>query len=266
MQYQERPSLTRKAWKNQSEKHGFVLVADDTISSFANVDLLSQCDILLTSLTKSFSGHANVMGGSIVLNPASPYYSTLSPLVTRNHCNELFGVDAQVLLSNSECFLERTAIYNRNAQAVADFLSDKIATDPDCPLAKVRYPSALSSKSLYDSLKRQSTPELPEPGYGCLLNLEFESLDAARAFHDNCGFYPSPHLGGHVTIMFAYCMVVFGKKPEERAYFSGIDAKEESVRISVGLEKAEDIVDTIADALEKTAALKKVAYKKSESE
>lgn len=43
--------------------HKFLIVVDETIGSFANVDMLGVADIIVTSLTKSFSGFADVMGG-----------------------------------------------------------------------------------------------------------------------------------------------------------------------------------------------------------
>ena len=49
-----------------ADKHNFILVIDDMIGSFSNVDLFGVADILITSLTKSFSGFCNVMGGRYV--------------------------------------------------------------------------------------------------------------------------------------------------------------------------------------------------------
>ncbi|KAM0342763.1 hypothetical protein ACHAPU_009255 [Fusarium lateritium] len=235
--------------KKLSEEYEFFLIVDDTISGFANIDVLSHSDLLLSSLTKSFSGYANVMGGSIVLNSLSPHYQTLQPLFKESHHNELFAADAEVLLSNSKDFLERTKILNRNALAMANFLHQAISL-PNSPVVNVQYPSLLSSKVKYDALLRRGTPELPEPGYGCLLTVEFTNVEAATAFYDKAGFYPSPHLGGHVTIMFAYNMVVFGKKPEEKAYMHELGVREASVRISAGLEHEEDLIDTLEDALQ----------------
>lgn len=234
--------------KRLSETHGFVLVVDDTVSGFANVDVLPLCDVLLTSLTKSFSGLADVMGGSVVLNPLSAHHPALSSLWAARHRNELFAPDAEVLLSNARGFLPRTQILNRNARAVADFLHAE-ASDPASPVARVLYPSLLADRPRYDACRTVPTDELPEPGYGCLLSVDFDSADSARLFYDSCGFYPSPHLGGHVTLMFAYNMFVFGKTPEERAYFRGLGVKEESIRISVGLEDVGDLIDTLQDAL-----------------
>ncbi|KAF7558318.1 hypothetical protein G7046_g5837 [Stylonectria norvegica] len=223
-----------KRLKKLSEKHNFVFIVDETVSSFANVDVLPQADLLLTSLTKSFSGLANAMGGSIVLNPLSPHYATLTPLFHTLHHNEVFAADAAVLLANSQEYLVRTQILNRNAAAMANFLHAAPPTQP-----------------------RPFTPELPNPGYGCLLTVVFDELDAAVAFYDRCGFYPSPHLGGHVTLMFPYNMFVFGKKPEERAYMRELGAPEESVRLSAGLEDEGDLIDTLRDALEAAVEVKK---------
>jgi cystathionine gamma-synthase len=46
-----------------ADKYEFVLVVDETIGSFANVDVLGVADIVITSLTKSFSGFLDVMAG-----------------------------------------------------------------------------------------------------------------------------------------------------------------------------------------------------------
>ena len=46
-----------------ADVYGFQVILDDTIGSFANVDVLGVADIIVTSLTKSFSGNGDVMGG-----------------------------------------------------------------------------------------------------------------------------------------------------------------------------------------------------------
>jgi len=49
-----------------ADQYGFFIVVDDTIGSVANIDVLDVADIIVTSLTKSFSGYANVMAGRYV--------------------------------------------------------------------------------------------------------------------------------------------------------------------------------------------------------
>lgn len=191
-----------------------------------------------------------------MLNPLSPQYANLAGLFPAHHHNELFAADADVLLANSEDFLARTAVLNDNALAMAEFLHSTIG-QPDSPVVNVQYPSLLPCKPEYDAFKRRSTPELPDPGYGCLLTVEFDSDDTARAFYDRCGFYPSPHLGGQVTIMLAYNMFMFGKTAEKREKYNECGARGEGIRISAGLEDKQDLLDTLKDALEAAAEVKK---------
>ncbi|KFA72535.1 hypothetical protein S40288_07865 [Stachybotrys chartarum IBT 40288] len=247
----ETPDMARL--KRLADTFDFVLIVDDTLGGFANIDVLPYCSILLTSLTKSFSGQSNVLGGSVVLSRHSPHHGFLAPLFSSTHRNELFAADAAVLFANSHDFLARTQRLNANAQAMAEYLA-AAALDPASPVAGVQYPSVLpESKREYDRVMRRGTPDLPRPGYGCVLTVEFRDEETAVAFYDRAGFYPSPHLGGHVTIMFAYNMFVFGKSDEERERMRGYGVRPESVRISAGLEDEQDLIDTLKDALEAAA-------------
>lgn len=46
-----------------ADKYGFIVVIDETIGSFANVDVLGVADIVVTSLSKSFNGYADLLAG-----------------------------------------------------------------------------------------------------------------------------------------------------------------------------------------------------------
>lgn len=48
-----------------AEKHGFIVVCDETTGNFVNLDILPYVDIVLSSLTKMFSGASNVTGGRL---------------------------------------------------------------------------------------------------------------------------------------------------------------------------------------------------------
>ena len=50
-----------------ADKYNFLIVIDETIGNFVNVEVLPYADILVSSLTKVFSGASNVMGGRYVL-------------------------------------------------------------------------------------------------------------------------------------------------------------------------------------------------------
>lgn len=46
-----------------ADKHDFLIVVDDSIGNFVNVEVLPYVDAVVSSLTKLFSGDSNVMGG-----------------------------------------------------------------------------------------------------------------------------------------------------------------------------------------------------------
>ena len=51
-----------------ADKYDFLIVIDDTIGNFINVETLPFADIVATSLSKLFSGDSNVMGGRYILH------------------------------------------------------------------------------------------------------------------------------------------------------------------------------------------------------
>ena len=58
------PNLPRL--RQLADKYGFLIVIDDTIGNFVNVNTIQYVDIVATSLSKLFSGKADVMGGRFV--------------------------------------------------------------------------------------------------------------------------------------------------------------------------------------------------------
>lgn len=232
----------------QADKYSFPLFVDDTIGSFANIDVLPVSDLLITSLTKSFSGYADVMGGSVVLNPLSTFYTELKPLFTSSFSNELFADDAETLLSNSADYLPRSLILNRNGAAIASYLFAQIK-DPKSPVKAVLYPTTSDTKANYDAFLRPITPDFT-PGYGCLLSVDFHTLDAAKAFYDNFPAHNGPHLGAHRMLAVPFNALVYGKTAEEAVYHASYGATPEQVRISVGLEEEEEVLAAARVALE----------------
>lgn len=235
-----------------ADKYAFPIVVDDTIASFASVDALPVADVVMSSLTKSFSGYADVMGGSVVLNPLSPHYQTaLKPLFTKYFHNEYFAGDAETMLANSEDYLSRTTVLNRNGASLAAFLATK-ASDPFSSVTDVLYPTTSDTRSNYEAFMRPVAKGQDfVSGYGCLLSVGFESLRTARAFYDHLEFHCGPHLGAHRTLAMCFNAVVYGRDPEEGRYHASYGVKPEQIRISVGLESEEEILAAVEYALGK---------------
>lgn len=46
-----------------ADEYNFIVACDETLGTFVNVNLFPFVDVVMTSLTKIFSGASNVMGG-----------------------------------------------------------------------------------------------------------------------------------------------------------------------------------------------------------
>ncbi|KAK4165780.1 putative cystathionine gamma-synthase [Cladorrhinum sp. PSN259] len=251
-------SVDLKRLRAVADKYNFPVVVDDTIGSFANIDVLPEVDVIVTSITKSLSGYANVMGGSVVLAPHSPFYTDLKSTVKSQFRNEFFARDAAKLLSNSRDYLPRSQILNGNALTVCQFL-DSQAKLPSSPVTAVLYPPFSKTHDNYKAALRKPTEEFPKLGYGCLFAVDFESMDTARAFYDNLSVYHGPHLGAHHTLAFPFNDAIWGTEPGAPEYLKTYGANPEQVRVSIGLESEEELLDTFKYALEKAEEVKRRA-------
>lgn len=244
------PDLTRL--RRLADKHRFALIVDETVASFCNVDVLPAADIVVTSLTKSFSGYADVMGASAVLNPSSPLYSELQPLFSTTYQpdeDDLFAGDAEVLLHNSNDYLSRSAILNANAACLGDFLAP-LASDPNSGVKAVYYPTTSPSSTLrnYKAYLRPPTSDFPSPGYGCLFSLDFESEVDTVAFYDNLNVHHGPHLGAHLTLALPYVKGIYGRA-NQLNWAAQYGLRETMIWVSVGLEDGEELLETFKVAV-----------------
>lgn len=243
-----------------ADRFDFLLVVDDTLGSFCNIDLSAVADIVMTSTTKSFSGYADVMGGSLVFNPASRLYSSFKPVLEKYFLNEYYIGDAEKLLSNSMDYLERSTILNRNALALATWLDELKTKEPEYGVTKILYPTTSDTLDNYKRWMRKPTPEFT-PGYGCLFSIEFGKKEDARTFYDHLGVFIGPHLGAHYTLAICFNELVLGKDPEVAKYHGTYGALLEQIRIAVGLEGEEELKEVFGAALEKVKEAKRGAYK-----
>ncbi|KAI9038182.1 cystathionine gamma-synthase [Aspergillus affinis] len=237
-------------------KFDFVVVVDDTIGSFANVDVLDIADIVVTSLTKSFNGFADVLAGSLILNPNSPHHQTFHTLLhqpphkTSNTNTNLYLLDALHLEINSRDYLTRSSILNTTAEYLVDSLVPHASNsnNPTSVLSAIYYPKLCRSRSNYARRMRPATPDDGFiPGYGYLFTLEFVSVATATAFLDRLGVHKGPSIGAHVTLALPYVQMVLQR---EKEWAEGHGLRETIVRVSVGLEDKEALVEGFRVGLE----------------
>ncbi|KAK2462365.1 hypothetical protein APHAL10511_005671 [Amanita phalloides] len=247
-----------------ADEYGFVIVVDETIGSLVNVEVVQYADIVVSSLTKIFSGDANVMGGCLVLNPRGRYYATLKQHLESTYEDLYFDRDAIYLERNSRDFKQRVWRINANTEAVCDFLrSHSIAagnpSSSEYPVIKdVFYPKYISPENYEQCRKKKVTvrstadgteeeeEEEEEGGYGGLFSLTFTSQAASEAFYDTLQVYKGPSLGTNFTLTCPYTILAHYNELDWAAGY-GVEAG--LVRVSVGMEDKEDLLERFGSAL-----------------
>ena len=215
--------------------HGALLVVDNTFMT----PILQRpfdwgADIVIHSLTKFLNGHADVVGGVIVVKTEEQYQTI------RNVLNHLGGV-----LPPLESFLVHRGIktlalrmqrHSENAMKIAQFLESHPA------VAWVRYPG-LPSHPQHQIAKKQTSGHSGLVSFGLV-----DGLEAGKTVMNSvrlCGLAVS--LGGVETLIqhpASMTHASMGKAARERAHIT-----DGLVRISVGIENADDLIADLDQAL-----------------
>jgi len=133
----------------------------------------------------------------------------------------------------------RVAAQTQNAMSVARFLDDH----PD--IAAVFYPG-LESFAGHDIARRQMT------GFGAMLSFEVKARNPDRFINHLELIYPAVSLGGVETTICAPSVTSHAKMSSEERRRTGIS--DALLRLSVGLEDAEDLKQDLDNALKKAGS------------
>lgn len=193
-------------------------------------------DIVMHSMTKFLNGHADVVGGVIIVKDEDTYSHF------RKILNQLGGVidpfNAFLVHRGLKTLAIRMQKHCDNAIKIAEYLEEHPAVD------WIMYPG-LKSHPQYELAKKQ------QKGPGGMITFELKGgLEAGRILMDSvklCGLAVS--LGGVETLI---------EHPASMTHFSmGKEGREAAciteglVRLSVGIENAEDIIADLDQALQK---------------
>lgn len=227
------PNLARI--RSLADKYGFVVVVDETVGNFLNVSVYPYADVIVSSLTKIFSGDSNVMGGSLILNASMPMYCKLKEYFNSEYEDNYWAEDALYLERNSRDFESRSMKVNETSSAVVDLFQNS-------PLvSRVFYPSLSESKKYFDAIKT------PGGGYGGLISLLFHEPLHAVTFFDAMNLHKGPSLGTNFTLACPYTILAHYTELEDVARW-GVDKN--LIRISVGLEDKHELLSTLQRSLD----------------
>ncbi|KAJ6611962.1 pyridoxal phosphate-dependent transferase [Mycena sp. CBHHK59/15] len=233
-----------------ADRYNFPIIIDETAGGYVNMQILPYCDVVVSSITKLFSGHANVLGGALMLNPASRFYAQFKTYMEATYEDSYFDNEALVMELNSREVVSRTAIVNRNAEALADMLHARAAQD-NSVVAAVHYPKYRTREN-YDRCRNPLAEQagLASTGYGPLLAVTFKSLAAAKRFYSALRCYKGATLGTVFTLATAFTAIAV--PPDEMQWAKDHGVEESLVRFSVGMEDTAAVLECVSNALDLT--------------
>jgi O-acetylhomoserine (thiol)-lyase len=266
-----------------AHEHGLPLVIDNTVASpYLCNPFAFGADIVVHSATKYLGGHGTTMAGVVVesgkfdwgsplardkfpemLEPSRAYHGVKFhetfgdfgyTMKARMEVNRTFGgalspLNAWLILQGIETLHLRMQAHCRNTLRVAQFLSEH-------PLVGwVNYPG-LSTSPDHALAKKQFRSIDGTPGCSGILTFGIKAPDPARAgerFIDACEFASHlANIGDAKTLVIHPASTTHRQLSEQELESAGVGA--DMVRLSVGIEDADDILWDIDQALRKAVA------------
>lgn len=192
-------------------------------------------DIVLHSTTKYINGHSDVIGGCLI---TSDDKIAESLKFLQNGMGAVPSpFDCWLILRATKTLAQRMKAHNENAIAICQVLSK------EKKIQKLYYPG-LTSHPQYELAKSQMR------GFGGIISLELGSYENAVSFCNGLNIFQiAESLGGVESLVCHPVSMTHGSVPKElREKFGLTDGL---VRLSVGIEDIDDLMDDINKALRK---------------
>jgi methionine-gamma-lyase len=220
-----------------AHQHGAMLVVDNTFASpYLQKPLNLGADVVLHSVTKFLNGHADIVGGIIVVKDAV-HYKAIRGMMTAMGCN-MDPHQAFMVLRG----IKTLGVRMDRAQANAMKISRWLESHPK--LNWVRY-VGLESHPQFELVRRQMT------GFGAMIAFELKGgLEAGRTVMDNVKLATlAVSLGGVETLVEHPASMTHASMSRAHREEAGIT--DGLVRYSVGIEDPDDLIADLAQAFEK---------------
>jgi cystathionine beta-lyase/cystathionine gamma-synthase len=225
-----------------AHRHQLKLVVDNTFATpYLQNPLQLGAHVVVHSTTKYISGHSDVIGGAVVVDDED---LAAHLRTTRNTTGGVPGPwDAWLTLRGTKTLALRMREHEANAIRVAEFLHGR----PE--IARVHYPG-LADHPGHNLAARQMR------GFGGMVTIDLEGGEVvARKLCESTRYFAlAESLGGVESLIGYPWSMSHGAFPPEEKRSKGIT--EATVRLSVGIEHADDLCDDLAQALERSANAK----------
>jgi cysteine-S-conjugate beta-lyase len=212
-----------------------LLVVDNTFASpVLQQPLTLGADIIIHSATKYLGGHSDIIAGVVVTK--TPGLSEQLKFIQNSSGAILGPFDSWLLIRGIETLSLRVERHSANAAKIASFLENQHTID------KLYYPGLTSHPNHHIAQKQQSA-------FGSVISfsLKTDTLDAAEVFVASTQLFKlAESLGGVKSLICHPAQMTHKSIPAAKRQESGV--QDSLIRISVGLENAEDLIADLEQA------------------
>jgi cystathionine gamma-lyase len=219
-----------------AKAHGIIAVCDNTFATpYLQTPLDFGFDIVMHSATKYLNGHSDMVGGIAVVGDNPALIEQMGFL--QNSIGAIAGpFDSFLAMRGLKTLGLRMRQHCESAHKIAEYLQGHDKID------KVYYPG-LASHAQHDLAKQQMN------GFGGMVSATLKGgLAESTKFLENCHLFAlAESLGGVESLIEHPAIMTHASVPAEQRAELGID--DSLVRLSVGIEDTEDLIDELEQAL-----------------
>ncbi|HEV2532126.1 cystathionine gamma-synthase [Phenylobacterium sp.] len=219
-----------------AKRRGLIAAADNTFASpYVQRPLELGFDVVMHSTTKYIGGHSDVVGGALIVGENAALRDQLTFL--QNAVGSIASpFDSYLTLRGLKTLALRMQRHCENGLAVARWLEDRKG------IGQVIYPG-LASHPQHDLAKRQMA------GFGGMITVILDrDLDGTRAFLERTRLFTlAESLGGVESLVEHPAIMTHASIPADTRARIGI--ADSLIRLSVGVEAAEDLIADLDQAL-----------------
>ena len=225
--------------KNTAEiAHGFKLpvICDNTFASPYNQRPLELgADLVVSSSTKYLGGHSDIVGGSIVIKDQDLYGEKIAYL--QNAVGAIPSpFDCYLLTRSIKTLSVRMQKHNENGEKIAGFL------ESHPKITKIHYPGT--------DQKYKSIASKQMSGFGGMMSVVLDTnLEGVNTFLSNLKIFTLAESLGGVESLIEHPAIMTHASIDKKIRDS-LGISDSLLRLSVGIEDVEDIIDDLKQALD----------------